>query len=502
LIPHKPPKLHLDMTKNDGSVFSDYHISNNLLDEVITENGQVNKYYSSIYKHFSSLNPADMNLLNEYAKLSFLNQGITYAVYSDSNKGTERIFPFDLFPRIITLKQWEKIEKGVKQRNIALNEFIKDVYTDQKILKDKIVPAELIFSSSSYCEDMRGIKPAGGIYCHICGTDIIQHNDGEFYVLEDNLRCPSGVSYVLSNRVAMKRTLSHLFRNSRVRTVQEYPPELISMLQSVAPKEKAKPTCVVLTPGIYNSAYYEHAFLAQAMGIELVEGRDLFVENNYVYMRTIYGPRKIDVIYRRIDDAFLDPMVFNPESLLGIPGVMSAYRSGNVTLVNAPGTGISDDKAIYAYVPDIIRYYLNEEPLIKNVPTYLCEREEDRKYVLEHIPELVIKPVDQSGGYGIKIGDRLTKEEIKEMKAKILENPREYVAQPIMSLTVHATYIEDEDGFEPRHIDLRTYTLLGKDSCFVLQGGLSRVALKKGSLIVNSSQGGGSKDTWVIEDPE
>lgn len=482
-----------------ADIFSSYPTSHDLLDEVIGKNGEVNKEYRNIYNHFSQLTPEDLKLLNEYAKLSFLNQGITYAVYSDNDRGTERIFPFDLFPRIISTQQWDVLEKGIKQRNIALNEFIKDIYTDKKILKDKVVPASLIFSSPSYCEDMTGIAPRGDIYCHICGTDLIRHNDGEFYVLEDNLRCPSGVSYVLSNRVAMKRTLTHIFQNCKVRTVSEYPSELLAILQSVSPEGDGHPNCVVLTPGIYNSAYYEHSFLAQSMGVELVEGQDLFVENNFVFMKTIYGPQRVDVVYRRVDDAFLDPLVFNSDSVLGVPGIMSAYRAGNVTIINAPGTGISDDKAIYAYVPEIIRYYLDEDPIIKNVPTYLCEREKDRKYVLENIPKLVVKPVDQSGGYGVTVGNTLTQKEIAALKEKILQNPREYIAQPIMKLTVHSTFIEGEECFEPRHIDLRTFTLLGKNKQFVLQGGLSRVALRKGSLIVNSSQGGGSKDTWIVE---
>jgi len=429
-----------------------------------------------------------------------LNQGITYAVYSDSKQGTERIFPFDLFPRIIPTGEWEQLEKGLIQRSLALNEFIKDVYSEKKILKDKVVPAELVFSSANYCQEMIGFLPQSGIYCHISGTDIIKHSDGQFYVLEDNLRVPSGVSYVLCNRDAMKKTLAQIFQNAQVRTVNEYPSELLATLQSVAPEGKDLPVCVLLTPGIYNSAYYEHAFLAQKMGIELVEGRDLFVDNNFVYMKTIYGPQKVDVIYRRVDDAFIDPLVFNPKSVLGVAGLMSAYRAGNVTLVNAPGTGVSDDKAIYSYVPAIIKYYLNEEPIIKNVPTYICERENDLKYVLEHIPELVVKPVDQSGGYGVMIGNTLTSKEIEELKAKILADPREYIAQPIMWLTVHSTFIEEKEVFEPRHIDLRTFTLMGKNRHFVLQGGLSRVALREGSLIVNSSQGGGSKDTWVVEE--
>jgi uncharacterized circularly permuted ATP-grasp superfamily protein len=484
-----------------SNTFQNYSVKPHLLDEVFSQKGEVNPYYQAIYRQFSQMSPENFKLLSEYANLSFLNQGITFAVYSDSKQGTERIFPFDLFPRIIPAKEWEQLEKGLIQRSTALNEFIKDLYTDKKILKDKIVPAELVFSSANYCQEMIGLQPQGGIYCHISGTDIIKHSDGNFYVLEDNLRVPSGVSYVLCNRDAMKRTLAQIFHNARVRTVNEYTSELLATLQSVAPENsKDVPTCVLLTPGIYNSAYYEHTFLAQKMGIELVEGRDLFVENNFVYMKTIYGPKKVDVIYRRLDDAFLDPLTFNPQSVLGVSGLMSVYRAGNVTLVNAPGTGVSDDKAIYSYVPDIIRYYLNEEPIIRNVPTYICERENDLKYVLEHIPELVVKPVDQSGGYGVMIGNTLSSSQIEELKAKILADPREYIAQPIMWLTVHSTFIEGKDVFEPRHIDLRTFTLMGKNRHYVLQGGLSRVALREGSLIVNSSQGGGSKDTWVVEE--
>jgi uncharacterized circularly permuted ATP-grasp superfamily protein len=484
----------------NSSIFLDYPLSEHLLDEVFNKEGTINPYYGNVFQQLGTLTVENFRLLSEYAKLSFLNQGITYAVYSDSNQGTERIFPFDLFPRIIPAYEWTRIEQGLIQRNLALNEFIKDIYGAKKILKDKIVPAELVFSSAHYLEEMLDFIPKGNIYCHISGTDIIRHNDGNYYVLEDNLRVPSGVSYVLCNREAMKKTLANVFQNSRVRTVSEYPMELLSTLQSVSPECDGQPVCVLLTPGIYNSAFYEHAFLAQSMGIELVEGRDLFVENNFVFMKTIYGPKKVNVIYRRVDDAFLDPLSFNPKSVLGVAGLMSAYRAGNVTLVNAPGTGVSDDKAIYSYVPQIIKYYLNEEPIINNVPTYICEREEDRKYVLEHLSELVVKPVDQSGGYGVMIGNTLSSSEIADLKERIKSSPREYVAQPIMWLTVHSTFIEEKNVFEPRHIDLRTFTLLGKDRQFVLQGGLSRVALREGSLIVNSSQGGGSKDTWVVED--
>jgi uncharacterized circularly permuted ATP-grasp superfamily protein len=345
---------------------------------------------------------------------------------------------------------------------------------------------------------MMGMQPVGKIYNHISGTDLIKHSDGQYYVLEDNVRCPSGVSYVLSNREAMKKTLSGLFRKYNIRSVQDYPQQLLSIMQSVAPESADNPNCIVLTPGMYNSAYYEHSFLALNMGIPLVEGRDLFVDKNFVYMKTIYGPKRVDVIYRRVDDDFLDPISFRPDSVLGIPGIMGAYREGNVSLINAPGTGASDDKAVYTYVPDIIKYYLNEEPILNNVLTYRCELDSDYSYVLEHMEELVIKPVDESGGYGILIGSKSTKAERDEFKRIIGSNRRKYIAQPIMSLSVHATFIDEDNHFEPRHIDLRTYALLGKDKQFVLKGGLSRVALRKGSLIVNSSQGGGSKDTWVL----
>jgi uncharacterized circularly permuted ATP-grasp superfamily protein len=419
-------------------------------------------------------------------------------VYSDKARGVERIFPFDLFPRIISAAEWQRLEQGVIQRNIALNLFIQDIYNRKQILRDGIVPAELIFSSNHYAKAMLGINPVGGIYNHISGTDLIRHSDGEYYVLEDNVRCPSGVSYVLNNREAMKKTLFNLFRKHNIRSVQDYPQQLLAIMQSIAPDGLEEPVCVVLTPGVYNSAYYEHAFLALSMGIPLVEGRDLFVDKNHVYMKTIHGPQKVDVIYRRIDDHFLDPLTFSPESTLGVPGIMGAYREGNVMLLNAPGTGAADDKAVYSYVPAIIKYYLGEEPLLQNVHTYRCELDSDLAFVLEHMEELVIKPVDESGGYGILVGSASTRQQRDEFRKIITANRRKYIAQPIMSLSVHPTFIEDKNQFEPRHIDLRTYTLLGKDKQFVLPGGLSRVALKRGSLVVNSSQGGGSKDTWVL----
>ncbi|MFM6245705.1 MAG: circularly permuted type 2 ATP-grasp protein, partial [Dolichospermum sp.] len=444
-------------------LFAQYPTEGVFYDEVFGQGGEVYSHYADIFRQFSGLSPVDFERLNEYAKLSFLNQGITYAVYSDGHRGAEQIFPFDLFPRVIPAAEWARLEEGLIQRNTALNLFIQDVYGGCKILKDKRIPSELIFSSSHYSEEMRNIRPPRNIYTHICGTDLIRHSDGNYYILEDNLRSPSGVSYVLSNRDAMKRTLSNAFRWASVEQVSEYTAELLATLQSVAPPVDDVPTCALLTPGAYNSAYFEHAFLAQGMGIELVEGRDLFVENNYVYMRTIHGPRRVDVLYRRIDDAFLDPMTFRPDSMLGVAGLMGAYRAGNVTIVNAPGTGVADDKAVCSYVPDMIRYYLDEDPIIPNVPTYLCERKEDLTYVLEHLSELVVKPVDMSGGYGVMICNQLSKAELEEVRAQVLSNPRNYIAQPRMSLSVHATYIEGKGTFEPRHIDLRTFTLLGGD---------------------------------------
>ncbi len=476
-----------------------YDFQDKMYDEVFENPERLRNYYFKLYQELKHLSIQEFEQLNENAKLSFLTQGVTYAVYSGDNSSTERIFPFDLFPRIIPNHEWKVMEAGLLQRNRAINEFVKDIYGDQKVLKDKVVPRELVMSSPHYCQMMAEIKPAGGIYTHVCGTDIIRHNDGNYYVLEDNLRCPSGVSYVLANRVALQRTFPTIFKRVQVSPVMEYPSALLETMNSLVPDDLEDPVCVVLTPGIYNSAYYEHSFLAQSMGVELVEGGDLHVENDKVYMRTIYGPKKVDVIYRRLDDDFLDPEVFKPDSILGIRGLMRAYQKGNVSIINAPGTGISDDKAIYNYVPDIIKYYLQEDPILFNVPTYLCENSKEMKYVLDHIPELVVKPVDMSGGYGVMVGNRLSKKEIDDLKGKIKQNPRDFIAQPIMSLSTHSTYIENEKVIEPRHIDLRTFTLMGKDYNFVLKGGLTRVALTRGSLIVNSSQGGGAKDTWVLE---
>jgi uncharacterized circularly permuted ATP-grasp superfamily protein len=479
-------------------LLSHYTIDSRFLDEVFQHNGVQNGYYDQIVDHFNKLSFEDFKDINEYTKMSFFNQGITFAVYSDSDKGTERIFPFDLFPRIIPKIEWDMLEKGVIQRNRAINMFLWDIYHEKKIFKDKVVPEELIASSPYYYKAMMDVDPVGKIYTHVSGTDLIKHNDGKYYVLEDNVRCPSGVSYVLSNRDAIKKTFPNLLLNHNVSSVQQYPLELHEIMKSVAPEKVEEPTCVVLTPGIFNSAYFEHAFLALNMGIQLVEGRDLFVDKKFVYMKTLYGPQRVDVIYRRVDDEFIDPQVFNKNSLLGVAGLMAAYQAGNVTLLNAPGTGAADDKAVYTYVPAMIKYYLSEEAILNNVHTYHCEKDDDLKYVLDNMEKVVIKPVDESGGYGLLVGSKASKDELAEFKKRILANRRKYIAQPIMSLSMHSTFIEGENAFEQRHIDLRTYCLMGKDKSYLLKGGLTRVALKKGSLVVNSSQGGGSKDTWVL----
>lgn len=480
-------------------LFSSYNRDSKLFDEIFDTDNTVKPVYKKIFELYSGHPIEDFINLNNKSKSSFFNQGITFQVYNDDAKSQEKIFPFDLFPRIIDADEWQTIEQGVIQRSRALNKFIWDVYHEKHIIKAGVVPIELISSSSNYLREMVGLNPPGGIYNHISGTDLIKHSDGKYYVLEDNIRCPSGVSYVIENRNALKRALFGVFNHYQIQTVGNYSENLLDIIESVKPKGVDTPNCVVMTPGVFNSAYYEHSYLAKTTGIELVEGRDLVVENNFVYMKTISGLEKVDVIYRRVDDTFLDPLAFNKDSALGVPGLFSAYKKGNVTLVNAPGTGVADDKAIYTYMPEIIKFYLGETPILNNVHTYHCSRPDDLKYVLEHIHELVIKPVDEAGGYGISIGNKLTKNEIQAVKTVILENPRKYIAQPILSLSVHATYIDENKSFEQRHVDLRTFTLMGADKEFVLKGGLTRVALKKGNLIVNSSQGGGSKDTWVLK---
>lgn len=429
------------------------------------------------------------------ADLSFVNQGITFTVYS-GDSDTERIMPFDLFPRLITSEEWDRIERGLIQRITALNLFLHDIYHDQKILKQGVVPHEMVFSSRSFRREFHGVDVPHDIYVHIDGADLIRDEQGRFLVLEDNLRTPSGVSYVLGNRQVMKHVFPLLFESYSVRSVDTYPQDLLDVLRHLAPAQEADPTIVLLTPGVYNSAYFEHAFLAKQMGIELVQGEDLLVEDGVCYMRTTRGPRRVDVIYRRVDDDYLDPLAFNPRSRLGVAGLLNAYRFGNVGLANAIGTGVADDKAMYAYVPRIISYYLHEDPILPNVPTYLMAEERDRRYALEHLPELVVKATNESGGYGMLIGPDASREQLEEFRARILADPRNYIAQPTIALSSHPSFIDDH--FEGRRVDLRPYVLYGS-RVKVLPGGLSRVALRKGSLVVNSSQGGGAKDTWVLD---
>lgn len=464
-------------------------------DELIEHNGLPRSAAKELINYLNIVSPHDLRLKQKAAEQTLYQQGITFNVYGDQ-RGAEKIFPFDIIPRIINAKEWQHIEMGLKQRILALNLFIADVYGEQKIFKDKIIPAELILSADCYLKQCQGLKPAQNIWIHVTGTDLIRDKDGKFYALEDNLRCPSGISYVLQNRDIQKRTMPRAFANIKAHPVSNYGDHLYSTLCHVAPN-KSQPLAVVLTPGIYNSAYYEHSFLAQQMGVPLVQGADLVVVDDYVMLKTTRGLKKVDVIYRRIDDEFLDPEVFNKQSVLGVAGLMRCYHQGNVTLVNAPGTGIADDKAVYAYVPQIIKYYLDEEPIINNVTTYLCDKAEDRKYVLANLDKLVVKAVNLSGGYGMLIGSKSTKAERQEFANKIKANPRGYIAQPILSLSRSPTIIGD--SIEGRHIDFRPYVLYG-ESIFVLPGGLTRVALEKGSLVVNSSQGGGSKDTWVLMD--
>jgi len=427
------------------------------------------------------------------AERALLNMGITFTLNGDQSN-SERIFPFDIIPRIIARSEWERIETGLVQRITALNLFLSDIYADQRIVKDGVVPEYLIRSCPEFREQLRGFRPPHGIYCHITGTDLVRDKSGEFFVLEDNARCPSGVSYVLENRQILKRTFPRVFERMSICPVDDYGVRLLEMLRYLAEHEE-NPRVVVLTPGRHNSAYYEHAFLAQQMGVELVEPQDLVVRDGYVQMRTTAGLKRVDVIYRRVSDDYLDPEMFKADSLLGIPGVMRVYLDGKVALANAPGTGVADDKAIYAYAERIIRYYLNEEPILRNVPTYVCAERESLDYVLEHIHELVVKATDGAGGYGMLIGPHSSRETQSEFKERLKKNPRGYIAQPTLCLSRVPTIVEG--GIESRHVDLRPYALYGKQ-IYVQPGGLTRVALRKGSLVVNSSQGGGSKDTWVL----
>jgi uncharacterized circularly permuted ATP-grasp superfamily protein len=465
-------------------------------DEMFDNDGSPRPCARLLFKRISSLNDGELRVYQQAAEQALFRMGITFNVYGDE-AGTERIFPFDIIPRIVAADEWAVIDRGLRQRVHALNVFINDIYHEQKILKDRVIPSDLILSAKSFRKACVGLKPPRGAWCHITGTDLVRHEDGEYYVLEDNLRCPSGVSYVLQNREIMKRTFPQIFDQNNVRPVGDYPSHLLQTLQEIAPSRTADPTVVLLTPGVYNSAYFEHSFLAKFMGVELVEGRDLVVTNGRVMMRTTNGLERVDVIYRRIDDDFLDPLTFRADSLLGVPGLMDAYRSGGVALANAPGTGIADDKVIYAYVPKIIKYYLGEDPILANVPTYVCWEEKERRHVIENLDKLVVKAANESGGYGMLVGPHSTADQREKFRGAINADPRNYIAQPTLALSRVPVIVEDH--FEGRHVDLRPYVLYGKD-IFVLPGGLTRVALKKGSLVVNSSQGGGSKDTWVLAD--
>ncbi|HTH73367.1 MAG TPA: circularly permuted type 2 ATP-grasp protein [Trinickia sp.] len=433
------------------------------------------------------------------AEVNFRRVGITFAVYGakdNGGNGAERTIPFDVIPRIFPAHEWAALERGLRQRVNALNRFIFDIYHDQDIVRAGVIPHEQIVANGQYRPEMKGVSVARDIYAHIAGIDIVRAGAGEFYVLEDNLRVPSGVSYMLENRKTMMRLFPDLFARNRVAPVEHYPDLLLDTLRAAAPAHVDDPTIVVLTPGMYNSAYFEHAFLAQQMGVELVEGQDLFVDGGFVYMRTTQGPQRVDVIYRRVDDDFLDPTVFRADSALGVSGLVSAYRQGNVTLANAIGTGVADDKSIYPYVPDMVRFYLGEEPILNNVPTYMCRKEDDLRYVLDHLPELVVKETHGAGGYGMLVGPASTTAEIEAFRAALIAHPDKYIAQPTLALSTCPTYVEA--GIAPRHIDLRPFVLSGEQVRMV-PGGLTRVALREGSLVVNSSQGGGTKDTWVLE---
>ncbi len=464
-------------------------------DELFDPGGQPRELAIPVINWINTLPEGELKRRQLAAEALLMQLGITFTLYGDDSN-TDRILPFDIVPRIVTYTEWEYIERGLKQRIIALNLFLDDIYNTQKILKDKIIPSELVVSARSFRKECIGLSPPKKIWCHITGTDIVRHSDGQLYVLEDNLRCPSGVSYVLESRQVMKRIFPGLFEVLDVQPVEDYPNMLLEMLEYLTPKAIESPSVAILTPGFYNAAYFEHSFLAQQMGIPLVEGRDMVVSDGFVFMRTTRGFERVDVIYRRIDDDYIDPKVFRPDSLVGIPGIMEIYNAGRVALANAPGTGIADDKAIYSYVPEMVKYYLDEDIILPNVPTYVCWDKKQCQHVLENLDKLVVKPVNESGGYGMLIGPHSSKMEQNAFRKKIMNNPRNYIAQPTLNLSTAPIIVENQ--LEERHVDLRPYILYG-ESIYVLPGGLTRVALRKGSLVVNSSQGGGCKDTWVIQ---
>lgn len=475
--------------------YSDYKPPYPAYDEMQNATGEIRDSYQALYRYLKKYDINEFYKKEKLANELFLNQGITFTVYSNS-EGIERIFPFDIIPRIMKGAEWQEIEKGIKQRLKALNLFLQDVYHDQEIIKAGIIPSSIIGSCAHFNRKVVGIHVPYGIYVHISGIDLVRGEDGKFYVLEDNLRTPSGVSYVLGNREVNKRLFPELLTELKVRSVSEYPLILHKILVSLSPRQNSNPTVVLLTPGMFNSAYYEHTFLSRYMGIELVEGRDLVVDNSKVYMKTTAGLKQVDVIYRRIDDEFLDPLEFNSKSILGVAGLLNAYRKGNVAIVNALGNGVADDKAIYTYVPDMIKYYLNEDPILHNVPTYKLENPDELDYTIKNIHSLVVKKTNESGGYGLIIGSKASQQEIDDYIKEIYIHPRSFIAQPILQLSTVPCFINGT--LQARHVDFRPFALNGPNGIEIIPGGLTRVALKEGSLVVNSSQGGGSKDTWIL----
>jgi uncharacterized circularly permuted ATP-grasp superfamily protein len=489
------------MELRPDSLLAHYKPLSSAYDELVDSQGRPHEHADVAVKLIGGLTPEAFRQRQDLAELSLINQGVTFSVYSD-NRGTEKIFPFCIVPRVVAAKEWEQVEKGLKQRMAALELFLADVYGEQRILKEGVVPRDMVLGAKSFIPQLCGVVPPKNVRIHIAGVDLIRDPTGTFRVLEDNLRTPSGVSYVLENRVVTKRVFQHSLEHLGVRQIDEYPMQLARTMRSVSPVE-GDALSVLLTPGPYNSAYFEHTFLSRMMGVELVEASDLFVDKEKVYMRTTYGPQRVHVIYRRTDDAFLDPAFFRPDSMLGVRGLMKAYIAGNVALINAPGNGVADDKAIYPYVPDMIRFYLGEESTLEQVPTYKCILEDDRRYVLEHLGELVVKAVDEAGGYGMLMGPQSTRSDREEFRKRILAEPRKYIAQHRVELSTCPTWDPDHNNLGARRVDLRPFILtgavkggLGFES-WVLPGGLTRVALREGSYVVNSSQGGGSKDTWV-----
>jgi uncharacterized circularly permuted ATP-grasp superfamily protein len=480
-----------------GDFFSDYEVGE-FFDEMFAESAVARPHYRKLLERFKEMPREEFDRKHALAASTFLSQGITFTVYND-DQGTERIFPFDLIPRIIPAKEWELIERGLVQRITALNLFLHDIYHSQNILRDGVIPKQIVWEAVHFRPEFMHFDVRKNIYVHICGTDLVRDRDGNYLVLEDNARCPSGVSYMLENRQAMKRVFPNLFAKHRVRPVEDYSQELLNVLRYIAPDRQGEPTVVLLTPGTYNSAYFEHSFLARSMGIEIVEGRDLVAHDGKICMRTTKGLKRVDVIYRRINDDFLDPEVFRKDSGLGVPGLVEAYRQGNVSLANSIGTGVADDKVVYHFVPKMIRYYLGEDPILPNVQTYLASVKEDLAYILEHISELVVKSANESGGYGMLVGTEASKAERERFRDKMRKDPRNFIAQPVIPLSRSPSFCET--SMQGRHVDLRPYILYG-EKVTIIPGGLTRVALRPGSLVVNSSQGGGSKDTWVVDEDE